>query len=122
MVEAAGDVPGWLTVAELGDADDWPEVYWPAGIAEFDDLQSLEVLLAAARAQCEAFAPRLPEGAPVPETYRLAQAMQARALFRSTITGDGDQTVGADGHRVTVFPLDWTIKALLRPKRRPVIR
>jgi len=78
-------------------------------------------LLAAARTQCEAFAPALEEGEDVPENYRLAQALQARALYRSGIAGSGDQ-IGPDGLTVTVFPMDWTVKRLLRPETVPVIR
>jgi hypothetical protein len=48
--------------------------------------------------------------------------MQARAIWNATKTGPAD-SLGADGLTVTVFPLDWNIKALLRPKRGcPVIR
>jgi hypothetical protein len=104
----------WLT--ERLDA----EQYWP-NVSEVEDF-ALSSLLTSARIQCEAFAPALPEGAEVPENYRFAQALQARALYRAGLAGTGDQ-IGADGLTVTVFPMDWQVKALLRPKRGvPVIR
>lgn len=53
---------------------------------------------------------------PVPDTFVLAQIMQARALWNSVTAGSGDQ-IGADGQAVTVFPMDWTVKNLLRPRR-----
>lgn len=99
---------GWLTEADIED-------YWPDALAEMSPAE-LAPLLASARSQCEDFAPTLPEDAVVPDTYRLAQAMQARALWRSVRASTGD-TLGADGLSVTVFPLDWNVKALLRPHR-----
>ena len=65
--------------------------------------------------QCVAFAP-VPKTALVPERYRRALVMQARALYRATLVGSGD-SIGLDGISVTVFPMDWTVKNLLRPKR-----
>jgi hypothetical protein len=113
----AGIETGWLT------ADSWLEPYWPEhphAMGDDDDSGLLAVLLTAAREQCVAYAPKLPVDAPVPESWRLAQAMQARALHRATITGDGDQ-IGPDGFTVRVYPMDRSVKALLRPRRRPVI-
>lgn len=101
----------WLT------AEDIDEVvrYWPQAGTDLEP-DELAPLLASARTQCEAYAPALTEGAEVPENYRLAQALQARALFRSGIAGSNDQ-IGAEGYTVTVFPMDWTVKNLLRPKK-----
>lgn len=83
---------------------------------------SLYEKLDAARTACLNFAPALVDGAAVPVGYRLAQLMQARAIMNATKAGTAD-SLGADGLTVTVFPLDWNIKALLRPKRgKPVIR
>lgn len=107
----------WLTVTS-----DIP-TYWP--LCPFDvedegDAAELTALLAVAQAQCEAFAPALAEGDVVPERYRMAQAMQARALQRSGTVGSGDQ-FGAEGFTVTIWPMDWTVKALLRPAGKPVV-
>ncbi|MGV8965337.1 MAG: hypothetical protein ACOH2F_03575 [Cellulomonas sp.] len=106
---------GWLTSAEVRD-----EPYWAT--CDVDTDTALDKLLASARSQCEAFAPALVAGADVPEAYRLAQAFQTRGLYRSSIAGSGDG-IGSDGMTVTVFPMDWTVKNLLRPKRGvPVLR
>lgn len=40
--------------------------------------------------------------------------MQARALYRAGVAGSGEN-IGEDGFTVTVHPMDWTVKALLRP-------
>lgn len=95
---------------------------WP-GVDDLED-DALAVVLAAARAQCEAFAPALGEGVPVPQRYRLAQAMQARALARAGVAStDGSTLGGYEGEPVTVFPMDWQVKALLRPyKGKPEVR
>ena len=106
---------GWL-VTGGGDVD----AYWPNCDLDGDELY---VVLAAAREQCVAFAPSAPPGedVEVPESWRLAQAMQARALWRSAVAGGGNR-IGGEDLGVTVFPMDWTVKALLRPKAgKPVI-
>jgi len=90
-----------------------------------DDDLVLASYLMAAYEQCLAFLPYtvdketgvrsaiVPD--PVPERFVLAQLMQARALYRSGIAGS-DDAIGPDGLSVTVFPMDWTVKNLLRPK------
>jgi hypothetical protein len=55
-------------------------------------------------------------GAQVPVTYVQAQLLQARAIFQSVIANQQD-SVGVEGFQVRVFPLDFTIRAMLRPKR-----
>lgn len=91
---------------------------WPGAL----DYVSMELPLRVAQIQCERFAPTLPEGAEIPDNYIAAQIMQARALVRAGIVGTGDQ-VGGYGETVTVFPMDWAVKNLLRPKRgKPVFR
>lgn len=111
MAEASSAV--WITAEEARQDPYWPE-------CPLDD-PALDALLASAQAQCAAFAPRLRAGAEVPEHYRLALVMQAHALYRSTIAGPGDQ-IGPDGITVTVWPMDRTVKALLRPNRPTRIR
>jgi hypothetical protein len=101
-------VATWITPQEART-----EPYWPMCDVEGDD--ELETLLTSAQEQCELYAPALPDGS-VPYRFRLAVVMQARALYRASIAGSGDQ-IGADGLTVTVFPMDWTVKNLLRPKR-----
>lgn len=89
--------------------------------APLDD-ELLDSYLDAAGQQCEAFAPALSVDAVVPERYVVGQVMQARAIYRSLRAGSNDQ-MGAEGFAVTVFPLDWNVKALLRPRRgKPVMK
>lgn len=107
---------GWVDTAT--DLDDWAD--------RPDDPDTLAMYLLAAYEQCLAFLPYstdletgvrttvLPEI--IPDRYVLAQVMQARALYRSALAGSGD-AIGADGMQVTVFPMDWTVKNLLRPRQ-----
>ena len=66
----------WLTAAEARE-----EPYWPKCDVFEDD--ALTLLLTSAREQCEDWAPVLSDPDDPPERYRLAQAMQARALWRA---------------------------------------
>lgn len=94
---------GWHTIDSL--RNQWRD-------APIDDAE-LFVLMQAAKDQCEAFAPVLTGS--VPLRFRQAQAMQARSLWNAGHTSQ-DQ-FGAEGMTVTVFPMDWQVKALLRPTR-----
>lgn len=86
-----------------------------------DYSEDLEFVLGVARKQCTDFAPALAEDAPVPDNYVAAQILQARALARAGVTDSGDQA-GGYGETVVVYPLDWTVKALLRPRKgRPYL-
>lgn len=97
---------GWLTLDQARRR--WAD-------APLDDVILYE-LLSTARTQCETYAPALALGAVVPANYREAQYLQARALFMASISNQAD-SVGVDGYQVRSFPLDWNIRALLRPKR-----
>lgn len=96
----------------------------PVGLIGWVDPQDLQAMwatqldpddlaehLAAAHAQCVMFLGTDP--APTPR-LRLAQTLQARALVRSGYAA-ADDSIGMDS--VTVFPMDWTVKNLLRPKK-----
>lgn len=86
-----------------------------ADARQLDDV-TLYNLLRSARTQCAEFAPKRLL-TPFPEVVVLqAQLMQARALARSLVAQAND-TIGEGDFAVTVFPLDHTIRALLRPKR-----
>lgn len=100
----------WIT-----DPDDPRLVVLWAGAEdyEFDDLA---FPLNVARIQCERFAPALAEGAPVPDNYVAGQILQTRALVREGVVGSGDQTGGLEA-TVTLFPMDWNVKNLLRPRK-----
>lgn len=117
---------GWLTAQETLEGPYWPQCDL--------ELQELSLLLTSAQIQCEDYAPAAEyalevtgatvtvdvdgviTGTVVPESWRLAQAQQARALWRSGAAGSNDQ-IGGDGLTITVFPMDWNVKNLLRPKR-----
>ena len=99
-------IDGWLSL-ELARAQ-WAD-------APLDDVFLFQ-LLDTAKEQCLAYAPALPIGAPIPARYLQAQETQSRALYQSTIANQADN-VGIEGFTVRVFPLDFTIRAMLRPKK-----
>lgn len=99
-------VDGWLTLEQARQL--WAD-------APLDDV-FLFKLLDTAKEQCVAYAPVLAAGAAVPTRYSQAQLTQARALYQSTIANQNDN-VGIEGFTVRVFPLDFTIRAMLRPKK-----
>lgn len=106
----------------------WVDTDDPSIVEEWRDMPDDEAVatryLASAHQQCLDFLPhKRVDGAlvpdvptVVPETYRLAQILQARALYNSVITGPGD-ALGPEGQSVTVHPMDWSVKNLLRPRR-----
>lgn len=106
---------GWVDTAT--DLESWPDA------AEMD-VEDLGTVLQAAYEQCLAFLPhKRVDGVlvpnvptPVPSRFRLAQIMQARAVWRSLKARSGDD-MGMGEMSVTVFPMDWTVKNLLRPKK-----
>ena len=97
---------GWLTLEQARQL--WAD-------APLDDI-FLALILETAREQCEAYAPVLLTDALIPVRYTQAQLTQARALYQSTIANQNDN-VGIEGFTVRVFPLDFTIRAMLRPKK-----
>ena len=80
--------------------------------AEGMDDDQLQELLDVAQIQCEAYAPSVT--APVPLNYRMAQLLQARALWQSVVSDPNGQ-LDAGGYTVQVYPMDRNVKALLRP-------
>lgn len=116
LVTAAGrserTLVDWLVVCD--PEDEWHNVLtarleWP-GAPEQDG--TLARLLEVARDQVDAYAPNV-LGA-VPERYRAAQLMQARNTFNASLT-NGDQQTDVGGFVVTIRPLDWAVKQLIRP-------
>lgn len=93
--------------------------YWPQAADEATE--TVTALLASSREQCEAYAPALADDVRIPNSWIHAQVLQARALYRAGMAGSNDQ-IGLDGQSVTVFPMDWTVKSLLRPKRGPWVK
>ncbi|TFC94571.1 hypothetical protein E3T28_14815 [Cryobacterium sinapicolor] len=79
-----------------------------------DSDAGLYVLLDTARVQVQQFAPVTVAGA-VPLRYKQAQLMQARNVWNAAKSDTSNQ-MGADGFTVHVFPMDWTVKNIIRPK------
>lgn len=87
--------------------------------------ETLQLLLDSAHLDCFTYLDPVDEVDPVGEditaSMRLAEIYQARARYNA-VNSAGDNQVGPDGMTVTVFPLDWQVQQLLRPKRgRPSI-
>lgn len=79
----------------------------------------LDALLDAAQEVCEAYAPALATGEPVPVRYTQAVVEQARDIWQNG-ERDGD-VLGYDGEwAIRVRPVAESVKALLRPKRAAI--
>lgn len=81
---------------------------------------SLQLLLDSAHIDCFAWLDPIdgidPPAEEANASMKLAEIYQARARLNAVSSaGDGNQ-VGPDGMTVTVFPLDWQVQQLLRPK------
>ena len=98
------EVNGWLTLETA--REQWAD-------APLEDV-FLYQILETAKAQCIAYAPVVVGFPPI--AYVQAQLLQARAIYQSVIANQNDSS-GLDGFTVRVFPLDFTIRAMLRPKR-----
>lgn len=99
---------GWVDTENDGVADDWPD-------SVYLDEPQIKRLLATAHETCEAYAPSLADGAEVPQRYKTAQVLQARAIWQMQRQGPGDQ-FAEGGYSVSVYPLDARIRQMLRPK------
>ena len=87
---------------------------WATNDAPDDDLQLYELLDSAHTAVVE-FAPAIEADQAIPANYRKGQLLQAQAVHNASRATNADQ-LGAGDYAVTVFPLDWNVKQLLRPK------
>lgn len=96
---------GWVTTEEVRAryGDDVPL-----------DVATLESLLQAAYELCSAYAPAVVPS-PIPERYLLAQMEQAKSMWEAS-RKSGDE-LGPEGFAIRIFPMDWSVKNLLRPKR-----
>lgn len=88
--------------------------------APIENAELCDMILDTAREQVIAYAPApapVPSGEPVPDPparYVLAQLQQARNLWNAgRTTGEGE--VGPDGFVFRPYPLDKTIKQIIRP-------
>lgn len=101
----------WYSTVEA--QDDWRD-------APHDD-ELLQQYLDVAAQQVIAYGPAriaetIADSGCVPLNYRMAQLMQARNLWNAAKT-DPSGAQGADpGFTFTPFPLDWSVKAVIRPK------
>jgi hypothetical protein len=97
----------WQTLDTI--RDDWPD-------AEFIADALLWRVLEVSKIECVAFAPKLEDDAPVPLNYFDAQGMQARNRWNARkVAPDG--STGQEDFIIRPFPLDWHVKATLRPKQ-----
>lgn len=98
----------WATKTEARN----PEV-WPDAVNMTD--ASLDLYLNAAFVGVVAYAPALPEGATVPESYKLANILQARELRNAATRGEQD-VIGVGDYAIRARPLTAAVKQLLRPQ------
>jgi hypothetical protein len=113
----------WL---DLTDDDDLALIVavWPDAPTDDTEEATLGLYLGAAQQQCLDFLD-LPEPEedeeeePAPDNWRLALIMQTRALWQASRVNEQDQ-IGLDGQQVTVYPMDWTVKNLLKPRSSKV--
>ncbi|MEU4361202.1 hypothetical protein [Promicromonospora sp. NPDC023987] len=81
------------------------------------DPDVLALLLESAYDDCVAYLPDMEiEPDPIPKSWMLAQAYQAKSRYNALLAGS-DGSVGTPENGLTLFPLDWQVKQLLRPKR-----
>lgn len=58
----------------------------------------------------------------VPTNYRLAALTQARNIWNAVKTDPANQGIGDEGFIIRPFPMDWTVKNMIRPLRaKPVV-
>lgn len=102
---------GWVTTEQAR------ELWYDAP----EDEETLGMYLMAAYEQCAAYVPDpilLPYVEPVPMGWTLAQVQQARDLARAGIINSDQSSFGGEGMPITIFPMSWTVKRLLRPSGR----
>jgi hypothetical protein len=97
---------GWLTMSSL--RRNWRD-------APVDDEDVFE-LLSLSRAAVIEFAPVLAEGAIIPANYRKGQRMQARNTWNAAVVDPSNGQIGDDTFVIRPYPLDWSVKQILRPK------
>lgn len=106
------DGQGWYTLPAA--RRDWPSA--PSEDGRLFDL------LDAAREQCLEYAPALDPDERPPRRYKQAQLLQARNIWNAAKTDPGATSLGVEGFAAPIFPLDWTVRQMLRPARAvPVI-
>lgn len=99
----------WASKTDARDPDVWPDA---ANISD----AALDRFLTAAYESVSAYAPPLPDGVTVPESYVLANVLQARELKNATTRGEQD-IIGVGDYAIRARPLTAAVKQLLRPQR-----
>lgn len=107
-------IPYWNYVNEAFVFKIWPE-------AEDIDPAVFATLMSTANSLCVAFAPLLPEGATVPDSWKLAEIFQARHTW-GQMSGGQREEYGTDGMVIPVYPLFAAAQNLLRPPSSPLSR
>lgn len=107
QVVAQDDSDGWNSLDTARDL--WAD-------APRSDLALYEVL-EVAKNEILNFAPELSEDAPIPNSYRRAQLMNARDVWNASKVDAGSGELGEETFAIRPFPLDWSIKQILRPRR-----
>lgn len=108
---------GWLT---LDEAHDW----WREAP---DDDELLQMYLNGAAGQVLAYGPArirdsIAAGGDVPDNYRLAQLAQVKNVWNA-VKMDPTGSIGDEGFAFRPFPMDSSVKNLIRPARAvPVVR
>lgn len=103
----------WYTAADR-DTEEVHEL-WP-NVEQLGE-STLDLLFDVAREQVLAYAPSLASDAPIPSSYALAQLRQAANMYNAAAADAGGQQGDPSSFAITPRPLDWHVKALLRPTR-----
>lgn len=96
---------GWHTLSTIRQ-----EAAWARNVSDAVAFS----ILSASRYACEVFAPEVEDGEDIPLRYRQAQALQARNTYNAAKVSSSSEV--DDPYSYTVRPLDWSVKALLRPQ------
>jgi hypothetical protein len=103
---------GWYTL-------EWARSAWRD--APMSD-ERLFTILEVAKTQVLAWGVALAEDELPPMNYREAQLMQARNIWNTAKTDPANYGIGDEALIIRPFPMDWTVKAIIRPKSpKPVV-
>ena len=78
---------------------------------------SLWTVLEIAKEQVIEFGPLIPEGDLPPTRFVQAQLMQARNTWNAVVVDPSNGQIGDDSFQIRPFPLDWSVKNVIRPKK-----
>jgi hypothetical protein len=106
----------WNDPGQITDAD-FIVAIWAD--SEYIDTNILTAYLNAANDVCAAFAPSLVEGATIPDSWKIAEILQAKHIWSRARSGNRD-SIGGDGYEISTYPLVLEARGLLRPKRSPL--